>query len=64
MCVGYEEEMAALSLACCSPGSEVTAAWKSAEWRWANSFISTAKVVWVSVGGERHKKSLGVTETH
>ncbi len=44
MCVGYEAEMAALSLACCSPGSEVAAAWKSAEWCWANSFISTAKV--------------------
>lgn len=58
-CVGYEAEMAALSLACCSPGSEVTAAWKSAEWCWANSFISMAKVFWVSVE-ERQKKSLGM----
>lgn len=60
MCVGYEAEMAALSLACSSLGSEVTAAWKSAEWRWANSFISRAEVFWVSVAG-RQKTSLGTT---
>ena len=49
VCVGYEAEMAALSLACCSPGSEVTAAWKSAEWCWAKFFISSASVFWASV---------------
>lgn len=60
MCVGYEAEMATLSLACCSPGSEVTAFWKSAECCWANCFISMAKVVWVSV--EKRQNSLGMTE--
>lgn len=55
MCVGYEAEMAALSLACCSLGSEVTAAWKSAEWCWAKFFISIANVFWASVE-DRHNK--------
>ena len=63
MCVGYEADMAALSLACCSPGSEVTAAWKSAEWCWANSFISMAKEFWVTVE-ERQKRSWGMTRKH
>lgn len=61
--MGYEAEMAALSLACCSPGSEVTAAWKSAVWCWAKSFISMANVFWVSVG-ERQTKSLGMRGKH
>lgn len=49
--------MAALSLACCSPGSDVIAAWKSAEWCWANCLISMAEVVWVSV--KRRQKTSG-----
>lgn len=49
MCVGYEVDTAAPSLACCSTGSEVTAAWKSAECCRANSFISTTKMCSVSV---------------
>lgn len=62
-CVRYEAEMATLSLACCSPGSEVTAAWKSAECCWANCFISMATLFWVSVE-KRQKKSLRMTEKH
>lgn len=52
--------MATLSLASCSPGSEITAAWKSAECCWANCFISMATLFWVSVE-KRQKKSLRMT---
>lgn len=49
MCVGYEAVMAALRLSLCSAGSEVTAAWNSALWFWANFCMSATEMFWLSV---------------
>lgn len=41
--------MAALRLSLCSAGSEVTAAWNSALWFWANFCMSATEMFWLSV---------------
>ena len=61
----YVAEIVTLSLACWSPGSDVTAAWKSAECCWANSFISMATFFCVSVEETKRgiKKTVDLTDS-